>query len=130
MWDGKLKKIDTILDTSRHQKTIASKSDTLKLKVFAKHTDDSHLKLSFKFPKLLINTKYKAIISDDYSLRDSGVRETIKYGKNFYAFTYILPYEKDGYKYWCDVDDSGKDIQNWGKEFGIKHYVIFEMKFE
>ena len=28
------------------------------------------------------------------------------------------------------VDNSGKNIDTWGKEFGIKHYLVFEMKFE
>ena len=41
----------------------------------------------------------------------------------------ILPYEKDGFKYFCAVDNSGIDVENWGKEFGIEHYIIFEMKF-
>lgn len=36
---------------------------------------------------------------------------------------------KGDYKYWCAVEDSGKNVENWGTEFGIKHYVIFEMKF-
>lgn len=62
-------------------------------------------------------------------MRDTGIKETIEYGKNFYAFTFILPYEKDGMKFWCAVDDSVKDVENWGMEFGIKHYIIFEMKF-
>jgi hypothetical protein len=107
-----------------------SKSDTLNLKVITKRTDEPKLKLWFRFPKFGINKKYDATMSDDYSLRDTGISENIEYGKNFFAFTYILPYEKDGFKMWCAVDNSGKDVENWGKEFGIKHYVIFEMKFE
>ena len=129
MWNGKLKTTDTIINTSKYPKNSETKSDTLKLKVLAKRTSESKLKLWFRFPSFRINKKYDAIISDDYSLRDTGINETIEYGKNFYAFAYILPYEKDGYKYWCAVEDSGKDVENWGKEFGIEHYVIFEMKF-
>jgi hypothetical protein len=129
MWDGKLKRTDTIINTSKYPKMSEPKSDTLKLKVYAKRTDEPKLKLWFRFPKFGINKNYDAIMSDDYSLRDTGINETIEFGKNFYAFTYILPYEKDGYKFWCAVDDSGKNVENWGKEFGIKHYLIFEMKF-
>ena len=129
MWDGKVKSTDTIIDTSKYPKTSESKSDTLKLKVIAKRTYEPKLKLSFRFPKFKINKKYDAIMSDDYSLRDTGIGESIVYGKNFYAFTYMLPYEKGDYKYWCAVEDSGKNVENWGTEFGIKHYVIFEMKF-
>ena len=130
MWDGKLKSTDTIIDTSKYPKMSESKSDTLNLKVLAKRTDEPKLRLWFRFPKFGIDKKYDAIMSDDYSLRDTGISENIQYGKNFFAFTYILPYENDGFKMWCAVDNSGKDVENWGKEFGIKHYVIFEMKFE
>lgn len=56
--------------------------------------------------------------------------EKIEYGKKFYLLAYILPYENEGTKYWCAVENSGKDIENWGKEFGIKHYLVFEMIFE
>jgi len=31
---------------------------------------------------------------------------------------------------WCAVENSGKETENWGKEFGIKHYLVFEMIFE
>jgi hypothetical protein len=36
----------------------------------------------------------------------------IKYGEKFYLLAYILPYEKDGAKYWCALESSGKDIEN------------------
>jgi hypothetical protein len=56
---------------------------------------------------------------------------TIGYNKKFYLLTYILPYERqDGSKSWCDVGADGMDIENWGQKFGIKHYLIFEMKFD
>ena len=129
IWDGKLKKTDTIINTSKYTKMSESKLDTLNLKVIAKRTDEPKLKLWFRFQRFGINKKYEAIMSDDYSLRDIGIKETIEYGKNFYAFTYILPYEKDGMKFWCAVDNSGKNVDNWGTEFGIKHYIIFEMNF-
>jgi hypothetical protein len=60
----------------------------------------------------------------------SKLTTEIKYGEKFYLLAYILPYEKDGAKYWCAVESSGKDIENWGKEFGIEHYLVFEMIFE
>jgi hypothetical protein len=52
------------------------------------------------------------------------------FDEKFYLLAYILPYEKDGTKYWCAVESSGKDIENWGKEFNIEHYLVFEMLFE
>lgn len=107
-----------------------SKTDTLFLKVYAKKTDEPKLKLWFRFPQFGLERKYDAIHSDDYSLRDVGLSEDIRYGENFYAFAYILPYESNRMKQWCAVDSSGKDIETWGNEFGIEHYLVFEMKFE
>ena len=130
MWDGNLKNIDTIINTNLYPQMPKTKSDTLNLKIFAKRTPEPKLKLWFRFPKFGIDKKYDAILSDDYSLRDTGISEKIIYGENFYAFSYILPYENNGMKFWCGVESSGKDIENWGKEFKLKHYLIFEMKFE
>ncbi|RZJ68151.1 MAG: hypothetical protein EOO45_15010 [Flavobacterium sp.] len=67
--------------------------------------------------------------SDDYSLRILERESNIEPGKPFYAFSYILPYEKDGFKYYCAVEGSGKDVEKWGTEFDIEHYILFEMTF-
>ncbi|NQX85752.1 MAG: hypothetical protein HRT67_07580 [Flavobacteriaceae bacterium] len=40
MWDGKIKSTDTIINSSKHPKNSEVKSDTLKLKVMAKRTDE------------------------------------------------------------------------------------------
>ncbi|WP_405211475.1 hypothetical protein [Dokdonia sp. Asnod2-E02] len=129
MWNGKLKTVDTLVNTAKYTMRPNEKSDTLKLKVLAKKTFEPKLKLSFKFPGMVLTRKFDAIQSDNYSLRDIGVKEQISFNENFYAFAYILPYEKDGMLFWCAVDDSGKDVESWGSEFGIEHYIIFEMKF-
>jgi hypothetical protein len=43
---------------------------------------------------------------------------------------YILPYEReDSSKFWYEVGTVGKDLENWDKKVGIKHYLLFEMKF-
>ncbi|WP_318343933.1 hypothetical protein [Flagellimonas baculiformis] len=130
IWDGNVKSIDTLLNTKDFQGFPKTETDTLSVKVYAKKTDEPKLKLWFRFPQFGINRKFDAIQSDDYSLRDVGISENIIYGRNFYAFAYILPYEKDGMKFWCAVDSSGKDVESWGREFGIKHYLVFEMLFE
>lgn len=130
IWDGKVKTIDTIVNTSNDKYLKPIDSDTLSLKVTAKKTSEKKLKVNFRFPQFGNERTYEATESDDYSLRDVGINVKIEIGKPFYAFAYILPYEKDGYKFWCAVESSGKNIENWGQEFGIKHYLIFEMKFE
>ena len=135
IWDGKIVK-DTVVFDSKNLgiKAFEKVNDSvLKLKVISKLTSEKKLKLNFKFPRFGITKEYKAIDSNDYSLRnmvDESNME-ISYDKKFYLLAYILPYERpDGSKSWCEVGTSGKDIENWGKKFGIKHYLIFEMKFE
>ena len=106
---------------------------TFQMKVISKHTADNKLKMSFYFPRFSIEKEFNAIDSEDYSLRNVAEESEMEigYDKKFYLLAYILPYDRgDGIKSWCDVGTSGKDIENWGKKFGIRHYLVFEMKFE
>ena len=128
LWDGRITRIDTIINTAKAMPPI--QTDTLTFKVTAKKNALNSLKVLFRFPLFGNERLYEASDSYDYSLRDIGTKMDIEIGKAFPAFAYILPYEKDGWKMWCAVDSSGKEVENWGKEFGIKHYLIFEMKFE
>lgn len=133
-WNGKLKN-ETIVTNSATidiPEFAQIQEEVFNMKVISKLTEDNKLKMSFKFPRYGRELEYKAIASDDYSLRNvaSYSKEPILIDDTFYLFAYILPYEKDGAKYWCAVENSGKDIENWGKEFGIKHYLVFEMRFE
>ncbi len=130
IWNGEIKKIDTLVNTAKNSRMEKLSTDTLNLKVIAKKKDEHTLKVSFRFPEFLTERTFEATPSDDYSLRDVGKQLAIEPGRKFYALAYILPYEKDGWKLWCAVDSSGKDIESWGKAFGIVHYLVFEMKFE
>ena len=61
--------------------------------------------------------------------------DTIEIGKKSYLLVYMLPYETEIenvgiMQQYCAVENSGKEIETWGKEFGIKHYLIFEIKFD
>ena len=135
IWDGKVVS-DSIIVSSRNFpfKEIQTINDSiLSITVVAKPTGDEKLKMSFKFPRLLIERTFKALNSKEYRLRNI-VEESkleIGYDKSFYFLAYILPYEKEnGMKSWCEVGVNGIDIENWGEKFGIKHYLVFEMKFE
>ena len=54
----------------------------------------------------------------------------IKTNEAFPLLVYTLPYEMHGNLWWGNVNVCGKDIESWGKRFGIKHYVVFEMEFK
>ena len=135
IWDGKIVR-DTIVFDS---KTIGIEqfekvNDTiLNLKVISKLTNKNKLRMTFKFPRFSINKEYDAIETNEYSLRNIAEESKMEigYNKKFYLLAYILPYEReDGSKSWCEVGTSGKEIEKWGEKFGIKHYLLFEMKFE
>ncbi len=130
IWGGKIKKIDTVFNSATNNYIEKISSDSLNLRVIAGKSSDKTLKIKFMFDRFEIEKEYKSTDSNDYSLRDFGTHFPIIPEKPFYAFAYILPYEdKEGNKYWCAVESSGKDIETWGKEFGIKHYILFEMNF-
>ena len=130
LWDGKIKKTDTLINSKTNTKMDVIGSDTLSLIVFGTKTDKNKLKLFFRFPTVGLTRKYEATNSDDYSLRDIGTEIKIEKNKYFPAFAYILPYMEDNWKNYCGVVNSGVNVENWGREFKIKHYLIFEMKFE
>src|SRR5690554_1064931 len=134
IWDGQIKSDSTIVNSKKIPiKELQTINDTiLDLRIISKLTLENELKMSFKFPRFAVNKEFKAIKSNDYSLRNvaEAGKAGINYGEKFYLLAYILPYEKDGNKYYCAVESSGENIENWGKEFGIKHYLVFEMMFE
>jgi hypothetical protein len=135
IWNGKITR-DTIVFNSKELESMGLdkvNDTTLSLKVMGKQTSNNKLRLSFVFPRFSITKEYKALANPDYSLRNLAEESKIDigYGKQFYFMAYILPYQRpDGSKSWCDVGGSGKDIENWGKKFGVKHYLLFELKFE
>lgn len=137
IWDGIVTKDSIILDSKtffKDQNTpsyLETINDTIfTIRVISKLTDENKLKMQFTFPYFSITREFDAIFSNDYSLRSAMGSELVQLGEKFSFLVYMLPYEKDGMKYYCAVESSGKKIETWGKEFGIKHYLIFEMKFE
>jgi hypothetical protein len=130
MWDGKLTKTDTLINGKTNTNMGPIGFDTLSLTLIGSKIDNNKLKLFFRFPMVGLIRKYNGINSDDYSLRVIGANIKIEKNKLFPAFAYILPHINGNWKEYCTVDKSGIDIENWGKEFKLKHYIIFEMKFE
>lgn len=130
IWNGSIAKTDTLVNSFENDRIDIISDDSLSFKVFSRLTSDNFLKMNFSFPRFSVDRKFKATDSEDYSLRDQGVNEKIFVGKKFYALAYILPYEVGEMKMWCAVEESGKDIEKWGEEFNLEHYMIFEMMFQ
>ena len=129
MWDGEISRIDTIVNTLSQGDRGKINSDTLKATIIGSRVDNNKLKIYFRFPMFVVTRKYDATASDDYSLRSIASDLKITSEKAFPAFAYILPYEDGNWKMYCAVDQSGEKVEDWGKKFKIKHYIIFEMKF-
>ena len=135
IWNGEVKSEDTVFNSSEMGIEQFEKiNDTiLKFKVLSKRTQENKLKLSFMFNRFRVTKEYEALDSDKYSLRNVAEESNldVQYNKKFYLLAYILPYEReDGSLSWCEVGTSGGDLENWGKTFGIEHYLLFEMKFD
>lgn len=129
IWNGKTKKTDTVFDSREHA-MFKMQKDTLAFTVMSGKTQAKNLRVQFNFGRFGITRNYRSTKSDEYSLRDFGTRSPIHVSTSFYAFACILPTEhKDGSKSWCEVESNGEDIENWGKKFGIEHYLLFEMRF-
>jgi hypothetical protein len=128
VWNGNVSKTDTLVSASKVGgiRNIVT-DDTLKVRVIGK-SENKKLKMFFRFPRFGFGHDTDGIDSKDYSLRDIGTHANIELNKPFYALAYILPYEKDGSKMYCEVDFD-PDIINWGKKFEIEHYILFEMMF-
>ena len=135
IWGGKVKSEKTVIDTKDLANAGLDKvgDTTLNMKVMSRVMPNNKLKVSFMFDRFSNTKEYKALKTNDYSLRNLADESKlpIGYGEKFYFMASILPYERaDGSKSWCEVGSNGKDIENWGKKFGVKHYLLFEMKFE
>jgi hypothetical protein len=129
VWKGKLKKVDTLITLKTSKRVGQIEGDTLSIIVCGNRVGKK-LNLFFRFPTFGLEEKYDAIVSDDYSLRDIGIDKKIKYNTEFSAFAYILPYQEGNIKKYCAIQASGKEVENWREKFKIKHYLIFQMKFE
>ncbi len=128
IWDGEIKKIDTLINTTSHI-LFKKAEDTLKVTLMNGKESEKKLRTQFDFGRFSLENTYESLLTDDYSMRTYGRLVDIEPNKPFYAFAYILPYEKGNGKYYCAVEGSGKDIEKWGETFGIKHYILFEMCF-
>jgi len=134
-WSGKLKSEKVVIDTKDLVDAGLDKINdtTLKMKVISKTTGQGKIKISFIFDRFSNTKEYTALKSDEYSLRNLADESKlpIAYGTKFYLMALILPYQReDGSKSWCEVGTNGKDIESWGKKYGVKHYLLFEMELE
>ena len=132
IWNGEVKEKHTIIDTSEFPVQRIS-GDSFQIQVLSELTAENTLKMMFRFPfpGFSVTREFDALDRNDYSLRYAHLQQetAIKPGESFFLLNYILPYEENGVKHYCAVDQSGSDVYGWGEEFGIEHYLVITMSF-
>lgn len=127
--DGKLFKTDTLFNTAKQNYVRAMETDTLSFFIMSQQNSEKDIKLQLGFDGYSNIKRFKNLSSSDYNLMNVGSLFTMETGKPFYAFAYIQPYIDGTTQYYCAPEKSGKDIEKWGEEFNIPHYILFEMNF-
>ncbi len=137
IWDGEIVNDSTIMNSADFPLDYLRKIDDsiFEIKAISKLTSDSKLKINFVFPGFTSHTKFKIHKPQEnsYRLRNliSESDLQIGYNKPFILFAHILPFELgNGMASYCEVGQNGKDIDKWGKKYGIKHYLVFELEFK
>ena len=113
----------------------AKDSAAFRFKVLAYQPQKKLTHFMFLFDRVGLNPKFKSQATDLYSLRDAtgslGNEVQVPLHKPFPLFVYSLPYvnpqEPEMYQY-CALTQDGVPPSEWGKKYGVKHYIVFEMK--
>ena len=134
IWKGKVKSESEILNSETFPFEDWKKiNDTiLEISVISKLSKKKNLKMVFKTHRMKITKNFKATNSNNYHFTDliDSNKEKVSFGKTFYLLSNALMYEYDGtFRTFVGGINNG-DVLKWGEKYGIKHYLIFEMKFE
>lgn len=110
-------------------------SEVFRFKVLAHQPQKKQTHFMFQFDRIGLNPKYKTRNTDLYSLRDAsgslGDPVRVPLHTSFPLFVYSLPYvdpkNPDMYQY-CALTQDAVPPSEWGKKYGVKHYIVFEME--
>lgn len=129
-WNGELIQVDTIANTKFFQ--LKNASDTIGIRVMTKKMGDDSVKFQFHLPRFSTDRKFPTTEKDTYSLRDITSRglETFPAADPINLLVYSMPYEdpdQPGYLFYCELSREGTPPEQWGKKFGVEHYIIFKL---
>gem|GEM_PF-4830187 len=141
IWNGEITEVDTIVSpkTYKTRGLQQIRGDIISFDLLCGKVGDS-LKIQYistgglgftpnpRKYKASANSEYKGGLSL-YSLRPVRLAREIFIELNKFTpiFVNMLPTQQGQY---CFVEQHGGDIEVWGKEFGIEHYMILEIMFE
>lgn len=130
--------------------TSFDKAGNFTFDVFARQAGDASLENTFMFAQGMNVKSFKLVAdrADQYSMRPdiwsyrriknpaaaSGARPSE--GRNFPVgqkipfLVYTLPYEEDGFLYYCSVAHSKIPITSWYAKFKVPHFVVYNLIIE
>lgn len=123
--------------TSRKDLFQLDSSGKMAFDVYARAVDATTLEAFFRFARVGQRKQFKAEASQagQYSFRTDILayqhqQAKIPVGKKFTFLVYTLPYEKDGYYQYCALAQSQVPVEEWYKQFGVKHFVAYQLLIE
>lgn len=129
--DGKLHKLDTIVNTKKLE--IKNSSDQVQINIMTKKVNEKTSKFQFTLPRFTVLKEYQVESTEKYILSYLNRSGINKFNSNeiedilVYTGPYTKP-ETSGLKYYCDYRD-GTPTDQWSERFGINHYIVFEIQF-
>jgi hypothetical protein len=109
----------------------------LALDVYARTVDPTTIEAFFKLPKVSQRKTYKVEADDArrYSFRTDilsykNQKTVVPIGEKFPFLVHTLPYDKGDFSYYCTVAQSRIPVANWFKQFGVKHFIAYQLVLE
>lgn len=104
-------------------------------KVLAHQSQKKQTHFMFQFDRVGLNPTYKSRNTPLYSLRDAtgSLGEPVRVPLHtpfpllVYSLPYVDPKHPDLYQY-CALTQDAVPPSEWGKTFGVKHYIVFELE--
>lgn len=130
-WDKKILNSDTIINTK--QFGLKNNSKELEFRVVSKKTSEDSVKFTLFQPRLTTVKKFKTKNENNYSLRDPSNGKKVEFGlkEKVATLSYSLPYKdpsKPDQLFYCILSSDGTPPKEWGKKYGVPHYIIFEFE--
>lgn len=122
----------------------------LAITIYARPASEAKVENLFILPRAAMPRTFAALPgqADKYSLRfdvqrlhraanqagatpQSPVREfSLPVGPAVVLAVYTLPYEKDGFAYYCNLAQSQVPINDWYSRFKISHFVVYRARID
>lgn len=105
--------------------------------VYARAVDPTTIEAFFKLPQVGQRKTFKVDSSQarQYSFRTDilsykNQQTKIPVGKKFPFLVHTLPYEKDGFYQYCALAQSQVPVAKWYSQFGVKHFIVYQLNLE